>query len=82
MTGDQRRGVYDGDVCALAQGTCLKEQRQMHPYPHLALYETVLGDGEGELLMRNVDAKSLHIVIARLRFSRLLCILKSEYIKI
>ena len=50
MTGDQRRGVYDGDASALAQGARLKEQQQVHPHLCLTLHETVVGDGMWELL--------------------------------
>ena len=47
---DQRRGVYDGDARALAQGAGLEEQQQVKGHLRLALHEAVVRNGMGKFL--------------------------------
>ena len=76
VAGDQRRGVYDGNTRALAQGACLQEQQQMEGNLRLALHETVVGDGVWELL---AHVLAYVTEIKRLEVTEMTCVEQHEY---
>ena len=76
VAGDQRRGVYDGNTRALAQGACLQEQQQMEGNLRLALHETVVGDGVRELL---AHVLAYVTQIKRLEVTEMTCVEQHEY---